>query len=64
MKVLHKCCNADVLRVLLIYPHSPLGTAGPRDHVYISVEPLAAVLQYNNVYGMYVCMYVGAYIRT
>ena len=25
MKVLHKFCNTDMLGVLLIYPHSPLG---------------------------------------
>ena len=25
LKVIHKCCNTDVLGVLLIYPHSPSG---------------------------------------
>ena len=48
IKVLHKFCNTDMLRVLLIYryPHSPLGAARPRDCVYISVKRLATVLQY------------------
>ena len=46
LKVLHKYCNMDVLGVLLIYPHSPSGAAYPRDCAYISVKPLAAVLQY------------------
>ena len=27
-KVLHKGCNTDVLRILLIYPHSPSGAQG------------------------------------
>ena len=27
LKVLHKCCNMDMLRVLLIYPLSPSGTS-------------------------------------
>ena len=43
--MLHKCCNTDVLGVLLIYPHSPSGATHPRDRAYISVKPLAAVLQ-------------------
>ena len=30
LKVLHKCCNMDVLIVLLIYPHSPLGATPSR----------------------------------
>ena len=46
-----------MLGVFLIYPHSPSGTAHPRDRAYISVKPLAAVLQPINV-CMYVCMYV------
>ena len=45
LKMLHKRCNTDMLGVLLIYPHSPLGTARPWDRAYISVKPLAAVLQ-------------------
>ena len=49
LKVLHKCCNTDVLGVLLIYLHSPSGTACPLDRVYISIKPLAAVLQPINV---------------
>ena len=49
LKMLHKRCNTDMLRVLLIYPHSPLGTARPWDRAYISVKPLAAVLQPINV---------------
>ena len=53
LKVLHKWCNMDVLRVLLIYPHSPLGATRLQEVIYISVKPLAAVLQYTNV-----CMYV------
>ena len=43
MKALNKCCNTDVLGVLLIYPHSPSGAVHPWDHVYISVKPLSAV---------------------
>ena len=42
-------CNMGVLGVLLIYPHSPLGAARPWDHAYISVKPLAAMLQPINV---------------
>ena len=42
---LYKHCNTDILRVLLIYSHSPSGAARPRDRVYISVKPLTAVLQ-------------------
>ena len=38
-----------MLRVLLIYPHSPSGAARPRDRAYISVKPLAAMLQPINV---------------
>ena len=45
MKMLHKCCNTDILGVLLIYLHSPSGAARPQDHAYISVKPRAAVLQ-------------------
>ena len=45
IKVLHKFCNTDALKVLLIYQHSPLGAAHPWDLVYISVKPLTAVLQ-------------------
>ena len=47
--MLYKRCNTDMLGVLLIYSHSPLGTAHPRDRAYISVKPLAAVLQPINV---------------
>ena len=43
LKVLHKCFNTDMLGVLLIYPHSPLGT---QDRAYISIKPLTAMLQY------------------
>ena len=60
LKMLHKHCNTDVLGVLLIYPHSPSGAARPRDHAYISVKPLTAVLQPINV-QFYVCAYVAAY---
>ena len=52
---IHKC-NTDVLRVLLIYPHSPSGAARHQDRACISVKPLAAVLQPINV-CMYACMY-------
>ena len=45
LRMLHKRCNTDMLGVLLIYPHSPSGSAHPRDCAYISVKPLAAVLQ-------------------
>ena len=44
-KVLHKDCNTDMLGVLLIYLHSPSGTACPRDCAYISVKHLATMLQ-------------------
>ena len=43
--MLYKRCNTDVLGVLLIYPHSPPGAARPQDCAYVSVKPLAAVLQ-------------------
>ena len=42
LKVLHKCCNMDVLGVLLIYPHSPLG-APSGSCVYISQTPCRRV---------------------
>ena len=59
--MLHKRCNTDMLGVLLIYPHSPSGVVRPRDHAYVSVKPLAAVLQPINV-RVYVCMYVYMYV--
>ena len=43
----------DIFGVLLIYQHSPSGAARPRDCVYISVKPLAAMLEPINVH-MYV----------
>ena len=47
LKVLHKCCNTDVLGVLLIYPHSPSGAARPREScVYISQTPRCRVTIY------------------
>ena len=52
--MLHKRCNTDMLGVLLIYPHSPLGAVRPRDRAYISVKPLAAVLQPISVPYMHV----------
>ena len=65
LKVLHKGCNMDILRILLIYLHSPLGTVCPRDHVYISVKPLTAVLQPINTYTcVCVCVYVTGYWKT
>ena len=57
LKMLHKRCNTDMLEVLLIYPHSSSGAACPRHRKYISVKPLAAVLQPINVCS-YACMYV------
>ena len=48
-KMLYKRCNTDVLSILLIYRHSPSGTVHPQDHAYISVKPLAAVLQPINI---------------
>ena len=57
LKMLHKHCNTDMLGVLLIYPHSPSGAAYPRHRTYISVKPLAAVLQPINVCS-YACLYV------
>ena len=56
-KMLHKHCNTDMLRVLLIYPHSPSGAARPWDHAYISVKPLSAVLQPINT-NWYQCVYL------
>ena len=46
LKMLHKRCNTDMLGDLLIYSHSP---SGARNRAYISVKPLAAVLQPINV---------------
>ena len=66
LKMLHKRCNTDVLGILLIYQHSLLGAGHPRDRVYISVKPLAAMLQPINVYiyvYTYACMYVRTYVR-
>ena len=60
--MLHKHCNTDMLGVLLIYPHSPSGAACPRDHAYISVKPLTAVLQPIMYVCMYVCMCVYVYV--
>ena len=54
--MLHKRCNTDMLGILLIYLHSP-GAVHPRDHAYISVKPLAAVLQPINV-PTYVCIHL------
>ena len=55
LKMLHKCCNTDVLRVLLICPHSSLGAAMPWDHAHRSVKPLAAMLQPINKYYIIIC---------
>ena len=60
LKVLHKCCNMDVLGVLLIFLHSPLGAVRPQDRVYISVKSLAAVLQY--LINMYIYIYIYIYM--
>ena len=45
----HERCNTDMLRVLLIYLQTPSGAVCPWDRAYISVKPLAAVLQPINV---------------
>ena len=55
LKMLNKRCNTDMLGVLLIYLHSPSGAACPWDCVYISVKPLAAVLQPINTEYMPAC---------
>ena len=55
LKVLHKGCNTEVFRVLLIYPHSPLGAVCPWNQAYILVKSLTAVLQ--PIVCMYVCMH-------
>ena len=47
----------DMLEDLLIYSHSPSGAVHLRNHAYISVTPLAAMLQYINV-AMYVTSFV------
>ena len=41
----HKCCNTDVLGVLPIYQHSPLG----------EVKPIAAMLQHINT--LHICIH-------
>ena len=38
LKLLHKDCNMDMLRVLLIYPHSPSGAVHPQDNTYICIS--------------------------
>ena len=51
----------DMLGVLLIYLHSPSGAAHPQGHAYISVKPLAAVLQPINVdfsYQSRICLFL------
>ena len=67
LEMLHKHCIMGMLRVLLIYLHSPSGTVRPRDCAYMSVKPLAAMLQPINMYlcsytRMYVCTYVCMYV--
>ena len=62
LKVLHKCCDMDVIGIILIYPHSPWALHTLRSCAYISPKPLAAVLQYINVkhetkYYLYVIRY-------
>ena len=46
--------------VLLVYPHSPSGAACPWDRVYISVKPLAAMLQPINVCTLYYLSWLAA----
>ena len=58
--MLHKRCNTDMLGVLLICRYSPLGAAHSWDRVYISVKPLAAMLQPINV--PYIHTYTHTYI--
>ena len=53
-----------MLGVLLIYLHSPSGAAHPQGHAYISVKPLAAVLQPINVDFSYQSRICLRYIRT
>ena len=50
LTLLNKHCNMDMLGIILIYQHSLLGGACPRDRAYILVKPLAAVLEPINVH--------------
>ena len=59
LKVLHKCCNTDVLGVLLIYLHPP---SCARDHAYISVKPLVAMLQHIIYMCVCICVCVCIYV--
>ena len=54
LKMLHKHCNTDMLGVLLIYPHSPLGAACLWDCAYI-YQSNPSLLCYNLL--MYVHQY-------
>ena len=47
-----------MLGVLLMYPHSPLGAVRPWGHAYISVKPLADVLQPINIYAYMTKLYL------
>ena len=58
-KVLHKGFNMDVLGVLPIHLHSPLGTVHPWDRAYISVKPLVTMLQPINIHWL---LYTQIYI--
>ena len=47
LEVLYKCYNTDVLKVLLIDPHSPSDAAHPQEScVYISQTPRGSVITY------------------
>ena len=47
LKVLHTCCNTDVLGVLLIYPPSPLGTVHIQELcIYVSQTLFCSVTIY------------------
>ena len=45
LKVLHKCCNNDMLGILLIFPYSLLGTVHPLGVVHIHQSAIVAIYQ-------------------
>ena len=47
LKVSHKCCNMNMLRILLIYPHSPSGALCPQDWAYIYISQILHCRSYN-----------------
>ena len=66
LKVLHKCYNTDILRVLLIYPNSPSDTVRPWDcaYIYIYIYQSNPSLPCYNILCMYVCMYACMHVCT